>query len=215
MIVSVLTRLGYQTKYAYLKIDCYGNPQDHICAAVWDNDRWKLIDPTLPYRKWKGYDCPHKEYELMTPEEFESKMKEEENYWTQRSITWNNQRYAGLLYAPWIHEEVVVNTVEILETVFLLLIINSAKEYSIYVYYMTYLEENSSTPIMCRVKDNKGFFRFSIKDAQNIWDEEQWGNEYLENEIPIQFQNLHIQKMIECMDKTLPVIQKIVSSIVS
>ncbi|MBR3843034.1 MAG: hypothetical protein IKM38_07195, partial [Christensenellaceae bacterium] len=36
LVVSVLQRLGYETGYAYVHVDCYGDEQDHICAAVRD-----------------------------------------------------------------------------------------------------------------------------------------------------------------------------------
>ena len=47
----------------------------HICAAVNENGKNILIDATLPYRKWHGFDCPHQDYELFSPDEFEYKMK--------------------------------------------------------------------------------------------------------------------------------------------
>ena len=79
LVVSVLTRLGYKTKYAFVSVDCYGNPQEHICAAVWDEEQWKLIDATLPYRKWHGLDCPHKECELLSYDDMKTRLKQEES----------------------------------------------------------------------------------------------------------------------------------------
>ena len=94
LIVSVLTSLGYPVQYAYLKTDCYGNPQDHICAAVWEDNRWKLIDATLPYRKWQGFDCLHQEYELFPPQAFEEKMKKEEAFWTRCALDWDDAQWS-------------------------------------------------------------------------------------------------------------------------
>ena len=120
LTVSVLTGLGYQTKYAYVHIDCYGNPQDHICAAVWNEERWRLTDATLPYRKWHGLDCPHREYELLSYDEMKNRWKQEERYWTDKAKEWKKESFAGLLYAPWVHEEIVLCTDHTLETVFFL-----------------------------------------------------------------------------------------------
>ena len=64
LLVSVFQKLRYEAKYAYIHKDCYGDEQDHICAAVRDNNEWVLIDATLPYRKWCGFNCQHQEYLL-------------------------------------------------------------------------------------------------------------------------------------------------------
>lgn len=75
LIVSTLLDLGIPAKYALLKKDCYGHNQDHICAMAEVNSNWILIDATLPYRKWSGYNTPHLEYDACTPDEFEAKFK--------------------------------------------------------------------------------------------------------------------------------------------
>lgn len=213
LLVSILNELGYQAQYAYLKTDCYDNPQDHICVAVWEDNRWKLVDATLPYRKWNGFDCAHKEYELLTPQAFEEKMKAEERFWTERAITWGDKRYAGLLYAPWIHEEIIVNTDDRLETVFFLLIFDSEKQWQIYINYMVYTSELSKTPIMCRYCEDKEYYSFSINEAGHLWDEKQWGEEYLPEDIPAQFRTVRFEKMEECIRKVVPRIKEIVSGI--
>ena len=59
LLVSVFQKLEYEVKYAYIHKDCYGDEQDHICAAVRDNNKWILIEATLPYRKWHGFNCKH------------------------------------------------------------------------------------------------------------------------------------------------------------
>ena len=109
LVVSVLTCLGYKTKYAFVNVDCYSNPQDHICAAVWSENCWRLIDATLPYRKWHGWDCPHKEFELLSYDDMKKRLKEDEQYWTNKAIEWNKEPFAGLLYAPWVHEDTCPN----------------------------------------------------------------------------------------------------------
>lgn len=213
LIVSVLIRLGYQAAYAYLKIDLYGNPQDHICAAVWSDSRWKLIDATLPYRKWHGFDCPHKEYEILSPQDFRMKMKEEEIYCTEKAVAWGNERYAGLLYAPWIHEKVIVNEPDVLETVFFLLIFQSAQEYSIYVNYFVYNADYALTPVMCTICGDQFLFRFSVYPAANIWDDAQWSREYLLDDIPCEHQDIRLERTTQLIAKMLPRIDKMVRTV--
>lgn len=211
LIVSVLTRLGYKTKYAYVHVDCYGNPQDHICAAVWSAERWQLIDATLPYRQWHGVDCPHLEYELLSYDDMREKLKQEEQYWTNKAIEWKKESFAGLLYAPWIHEEIVLCTDNSLETVFFLLMLNSINDYNILVYYLVYSEAEASSAIMCRVSTEGIFFRFSVNRADNIWDEKQLGEEFAKENIPECYCSDRLLKMIETLNRVVPLIQGIMN----
>ena len=211
LIVSVLTRLEYSMKYAYVHVDCYGNPQDHICAAVWDADQWKLIDATLPYRKWHGFACPHLEYDLLSYDELKNKLKQEEQYWTNKAIEWEKESFAGLLYAPWIHEEIVSCTDNSLETVFFLLILNSVHDYDIYAYYLVYSDTDASNAIMCRVSAGDMYFRFPVNRADNLWDEKQWGEEYRKENIPKCYCSERLSKMTEKLMGAVPQIQRIVN----
>ena len=86
LIVSTLLNLGIPAKYTFVKKDCYGNNQDHICAMAEVDNNWILIDATLPYRKWVGYNTSHIEYETYTPDEFEAKFKKEERYWANLAL---------------------------------------------------------------------------------------------------------------------------------
>lgn len=128
LLVSVFQKLGYEAKYAYIHKDCYGDEQDHICVAVRDNNKWILIEATLPYRKWHGFNCQHQEYELLSPDDFEDKMKKEESYWVSVANKYDNELLAGLLYAPWIHEEIIKQSDSVLESVFFLLILDEQKK---------------------------------------------------------------------------------------
>lgn len=210
LVVSVLMRLEYKAKYAFINVDCYGNPQEHICAAVWDEERWKLIDATLPYRKWQKLDCLHKEYELLSYDEIRTRLKQEEEYWTNKAIEWNKESFSGLLYAPWIHEDIVVCTENSLETVFFLLILDSVSEYKIYVYYLVYSDNNAASVIMSRVNKDGTYYKFSVNCADNLWDEKQWGEEYTKAEIPECYQSERLASMVERIDSIVPSIHKIV-----
>lgn len=211
LVVSVLTRLGYKTKYAFVSVDCYGNPQEHICAAVWDEEQWKLIDATLPYRKWHGWDCPHKECELLSYDDMKTRLKQEEKHWTDKAIEWNRESFAGLLYAPWIHEDVVVCTDDSLETVFFLLILNSVTEYNLYVYYLVYTKDDASSAIMCRATASEQHYRFSVNAADNIWDEKQWGEEYTKPGIPECCHSDRLSTLFERIDRIAPSVHQIIN----
>lgn len=212
LVVSVLTRLEYKTKYVIVNVDCYGNPQDHICAAVWDEGRWKLIDATLPYRKWHSLDCPHKEYELLSYDEMKTKWMKDEQYWTNKAIEWNKESFAGLLYAPWLHEDITVCTNESLETVFFLLQMDSITEYNLYVYYLVYTKKDASSVIMCRVTGDEQYYRFSVNPAENVWAEEQWGDEYTKAKIPACYCTDRLFNMFERINGTMPIINIIMNS---
>ncbi len=212
LLISVLMRLGYKTKYAFVNVDCYGTPQEHICAAVWNEERWQLIDATLPYRKWHGLDCPHKEYELLSYDEMKIRFKQDEQYWTNKATEWNRESFAGLLYAPWLHEDITVCTDDSLEMVFFLLIMDSVTEYNLYIYYLVYTEKDASSLIMCRVAGDEKYYSFSVKPAENVWDEKQWGEEYSESDIPKRYYSDRLFNMFERINEVAPLINGIVNS---
>ena len=212
LLVSVLTRLGYQAQYAVVHVDCYGNPQDHICAAVQSGERRQLIDATLPYRKWHGLDCPHREYELLSCEEMKSRLKQDEQYWTDKATEWRQESFAGLLYAPWIHEEIVLNKEDSLETVFFLLILDSPYVYHTDIYHLVFTETNASCPILCRAEKDVFRFRFSVNRADNLWDEKQWGEAYAKDSIPECYLSDRLSRMLEAIDRIVPLIRNIVDS---
>ena len=144
--------------YAYVHRDCYGDEQDHICAAVRSNGELILIDATLPYRKWHGFNCRHQEYELLSPTEFEERMKKEEAHWTDVADRFGNKLYAGLLYAPWIHERIVSRTDSIIESIFYLLLLNNNRVPTLYAYYMKYTSERGTLPMMSAITEGKQTF---------------------------------------------------------
>ncbi len=211
LLVSVFSALNYETRYAYIRVDCYNNPQDHICAAVWYSGAWVLIDATLPYRRWHGFDCQHKEYELLSTDEFLIKMKKEEAYWTDKAINRGNKKYAGLFYAPWIHEDVIIETEDKLESVFYLLSFENKDKYQIFMNYMIYSKDEAFTPTMCRIIENDIYYSFSEKQATHIWDGKQWGEEYLESTIPERYRSQYYQNMKNSIQKNLSVIRKIIA----
>ena len=188
LIVSVLISLGYEAMYAYVHRDCYGDEQDHICAAVRNNGELILIDATQPYRKWHGINCPHKEFELLGPAEFEAKMKKEEAYWTDVADRYGNRLYAGLLYAPWIHERILRQTDSLIESIFYLLLIDDNKTSTLYAYYRKYTSESGTIPMMSTVTGDMQTFCFSCKEHNSVWDNEQWSESYAPEKIPKEFQ---------------------------
>ena len=170
LLVSVLLAKGFDACYAYIHRDCYGHAQDHICAAVNENGKNILIDATLPYRKWHGFDCPHQDYELFSPDEFEYKMKKEESYWCSEAEKHGCTLLAGLLYAPWIHAECVLETKESFDNVFFLVTLDNLLEPILYVYYQHYTPQKSTVPIMAVISTGKIRFHFSIHPCNDLWD---------------------------------------------
>lgn len=108
-------------------------------------------------------------------------------------MEWGDERYAGLLYAPWIHEEVVVNTDEVLETIFYLFIINGKDNWNLYVYYLHYTPDKAVSPMMAIINPSTMIYRFSISSAESIWDEKQWSEEYIFDNEP---ENLKDERFI-------------------
>ena len=183
-LASVLITLDFKVKYVLLKTDCYKNPQEHICLTVQENNVWKLIDPTNPYRKFCGFDCQHQEYEIKTPEEFLKWNKELERKYLKQADEFGDHRYAGLLFAPWIHQDTIFESEELLEVVFYLLILEKPKSFQIYSTYIEYTKNGGYTPIMCRIENGIENYSFSIHTPKNLWDSNQWSEEYLVDEVP-------------------------------
>ena len=199
LLVSVLQKLGYEARYAYIHKDCYGDKQDHICVAVRDSERWILLDATQPYRKWHGFNCPHQEYELLVPSVFEEKMKNEEKHWTRVANQYGNELYAGLLYAPWIHEEIIRESESALESVFFLLLLNEQKNVTLYAYFKKYSKESGSIPVMSIISNETMKFCFSCRKPDSIWDNEQWSEMYSENDVPDRFDTTELHELKLCI----------------
>lgn len=210
LIVSVLTHLGYETAYAYVQTDCYGHAQDHICAAVRYDARWVLIDATQPYRKWHGFDCPHRAYELLSCEAFETKMKSEEAYWLALAQKHKKEKLAGLYYAPWIHEQCVQETETLRDSVFYLLILEADLTPVLYIYYQRYTEDTGHLPMMAVVREGETSFRFSIHPCEQLWDEAQWGDAYTCETIPETCKTQEYTHFLAAMEQTVPLVWKIV-----
>lgn len=207
-LVSIFLRLGYEARYAYVRRDCYGNEQDHICAAVKENEAWILVDATLPYRKWHGFCCPHQEYELLTPAAFEERMKKEEAHWTNVALHYGNVLYAGLLYAPWIHEEIIAQSEKTLESVFYLLLLDKEKKFTLYAYLLCYTKENGTIPMMCILTEETRKYCFSIKKPHSLWDNDQWSQEYPEADIPKPWKTEAWHAFHTCIARNVPNIQE-------
>ncbi len=184
LLVSVLSALGFDAQYAYVHRDCHGDEQDHICAAAKENDRYILIDSTQPYRKFCGFDCPHQEYELLSPAAFEAKMTAEEEYWQSVADRHNRPAAAGLLYAPWLHSQPIADSPDCLEDAFFLLILDQQLEPTLYVYHERHTREESTLPVMAAVSRAGTFWQFSIHPRSTLWDDAQWSQPYAGDEIP-------------------------------
>ena len=210
LIVSILLSLEIPAKYAYLKRDCYGDEQDHICAAAFLDDRWTLIDATLPYRKWKGFDCPHQEYELLEPDKFEQRMKQIECKCFSKAAKWGKPQYAGILYAPWVHEDIVLCTPEQIDSVFYLFILKQNEDWTIYINYLSYTKSHGHTPIMVTITSEVELYQFSVYPMKSIWDDTQWSDALSLTEVPVKFCTPEFHKMRDSMERNIPqILQRI------
>lgn len=210
LIVSVLLSLDIPAKYAFVNKDCYGDNQDHICAMAKIDNEWILIDATLPYRKWFGYNTPHHEFDVYTPEEFEKRFKKEEKYWSDKSLEWNNEKYGGLLYAPWIHEEIVFNDSDNLKSIFYLLIFDKPDNWNLYIYFLEYTKTKSIAQIVAIVNNDSIYYKFSKYEVESIWDEEQWSEKYLLENVPSQFENTNLKVLSNHLPEMLEKIKRII-----
>lgn len=213
LLVSVLLAKGFNACYAYVHKDCYGHRQDHICAAVNVNGQCILIDATQPYRKWHGFDCPHQDYELLSPDEFERRMKKEESYWCSVAEKHRRTLLAGLLYAPWIHTECILESKESLDNVFFLLTLDNRLEPTLYVYYQHYTPQKSTMPIMSVISTEKMCFHFSIHPCNDLWDDKQWSKGFEEVELPTQYISDELLLMKRSILKVLPQINRILKHV--
>lgn len=213
LLVSVLSALNFDVRYAYVHKDCYGDAQDHICIAVKEENRYILVDATQPYRKWYGFDCPHQEYDLLFPHEFEQKMKEEETHWKFVAQKHNNELLAGLLYAPWIHSECVNDSRECLDNIFFLLSINNRVEPTLYAYYQHYTKQESCIPVMARISKSSTSFHFSIHAHSGVWDDAQWSRAYGGNDIPNEYVSEELQRLQLLITKVTNQVDLILSQI--
>ena len=202
LLVSTFLALGFDVCYAYVHKDCYGDAQDHICAAVKENDRYVLIDATQPYRKWHGYDCPHRDVELLSPNEFEIRMKKEENYWCSVAKKHNKGLLAGLLYAPWIHAERVFESQVRLDEVFFLIFFDGELVPTLYVYYQRYTEQECLLPIMAAISKSKTLYHFSVHPHDGLWDDAQWSEGFTEVEIPKEYISGELRTLKAVVSKT-------------
>ena len=213
LLVCVFQKLGYEAKYAYIHKDCYGDEQDHICAAVRDGAEWILVDATLPYRKWHGFHCPHQDYELFSPEAFEAKMKNEERHWTDVAKRYGDERFAGLLYAPWIHEEIIRQSDDALESVFFLLLLDDRKKATLYAYDKKYTRECGTSPAMCVIADGIPKYCFSCKEPAGIWDPEQYSEPYRDEAVPSRFDTAAFRDLKDCVSRIWPAVSDMLAGL--
>lgn len=209
LLVSVLSAVGFDACYAYVHKDCFGDAQDHICAAVKTDNGSILIDATPPYRKWHGFGCPHRDVELLSPAGFEQKMKQEEQYWRCVADKHNMSSLAGLMYAPWIHAESVCESEDMLDDVFFLLLLNGEMEPTLYAYYRRYTAQKGFLPVMAAISATDTLYHFSVHPCEELWDNGQWSEGFSEAEIPAEYISEELKSLKTAVTKRLSRINEI------
>lgn len=214
LLVSCLINLGYEAKYAYVKRDCYGDTQDHICVAAKIDINWILIDVTAPYLYFHPFNCPHKEYQLYEPFEFQKMMKKEEQYWYDKAVEQGCSNLGGLYFAPWIHDEIVVMNKDRIESVFFLLIMNGKEKWTLYATYLIYKQEKRMSPIRLTINQNNEVrTQFSSDENLEIWDENRWGDEFLISDIENEKKTEEWYKIISTVEDKKELIKKVINGI--
>ena len=89
--------------------------------------------------------------------------------------------------------------------------LNGIHDYNIFAYYLVYSDTNASNVIMCRVSAEEMYFSFSVHHADNLWDEKQWSEEYMKENIPECYCSDRLSKMIERLTNVVPLIKRIVN----
>ncbi|MDL2292578.1 hypothetical protein LJC17_03205, partial [Acholeplasma sp. OttesenSCG-928-E16] len=213
LIVSILTALGFDMMYAFVDIDCYGDSQSHICSAVKVNDEYKLIDATNPYRKFFRPFCPHIKYRLVSIDDFEKEKKEEEIYYLNKSLKdYGSKKLAGILYAPWIHDEVVIETKDKIESVFFLLMVEK-DNWELYIYYISYTKDYGHIHFEILNSKDDLSIRISDRERIDIWDDDQFGKKYDLKEVPYVWIKEKVNKTIETINRFDKEIKKITQSL--
>lgn len=174
LLVSLLVAAGHPAAYATVQKDCYGDWQDHICAATQVAGRWVLIDATDPYRKFHGLDCPHQAFKLLTPAEMTAKFRQDETTWTAQAAEWDDPCMAGVLYAPWLHNQTVMETEDSVGSIFLLLSLPAVHHWRLDAYYQCYTAVRGFSLIRRVITPASSVYQFSEHSPAHIWDEKQW-----------------------------------------
>lgn len=82
--------------------------------------------------------------------------------------------------------------------------------YLTYVTYLVYSKENAFSPVMCRITGDEIYYTFSEKKTDNIWDAEQWGEEYLEIDVPEIKKEPYYDNIIKSIQMNIPIIREFI-----
>ncbi|MFT8410806.1 MAG: transglutaminase-like domain-containing protein [Schleiferilactobacillus perolens] len=171
LLVSLLTAAGKPVQYAHVQQDCYGDRQEHVCVAIQVNNQWQLVDATDPYRKWYGLDCPHQQFTLLSPAQMTSYLQQ-------------TQATPSLLNAPWLHDQIVMETEESMGSVSVLLSLPKTHQWRIDAYYHYYTALCSGALVRQVATPDHSYLQFSEFSPDDIWDEKQWSNPCTVQELP-------------------------------
>lgn len=140
-------------------------------------------------------------------------MKKEEVYWTSVAEKAGKKTAAGLWYAPWIHEEIVLEKDDTLDSVFFLLIMDKNVKSTLYAYYQHYTKNGGIMPCMMIISGDEITYQFSVNEANGIWDNEQWSKGFLLKEIPVKYQTDEWKILCDCVARIKPRVDEILKEI--
>ena len=216
LFVSCMDYLFIQAKYVRVDRDVYGDEQNHICAAFFDEDRWILVDPTLSYDKISGWDIKHKEYRLISKEEHWNTLRKEEYELFMISLKkYKTILLSGVIFAPWIHEEIIDSSADETSTLFILLTLTKELDWQLWITYHIQSPDQQSCPIRIRSTE-KGKYEWDqcISESFGLWDEKRWESRGFVSNLEINT-NQYLTKSMDYLKKNKEKLFSLISLIES
>ena len=67
--------------------------------------------------------------------------------------------------------------------------------------------------LLIRITGEEITYQFSVNEVKSIWDNKQWSEAYLWEEIPVEFQTEVLKQLCECVKNIKPRIDKIMEDV--
>jgi len=178
LFVSFMQALKIPARYGIVERDLYGDAQDHICAAFRDRDesRWISVDPTPSYGKVAGWDIGHRTSEWRDPEEHWAAIREEEIVRLhQAARRYRSLLLSGIIFAPWMYEEIIEVSQAGVTSVFVLLATDDELRWKLHVTCHMKGQKDRSCPIRLRT-DSRDVLEWDecANEQMELWDEARW-----------------------------------------
>lgn len=181
LFVSFMMALNIKVKYVRVVRDIHNDEQDHLCGCFYSEkeQRWVLVDPTPSYGRVSGWDIMHREYQMLDKHVHWKATREEEKYWACRSAEkYNSLLLAGLIFAPWVYEEIIDQSSTEVVSVFVLFTLTVALEWTLTVTCHVNSRQARLCPIRLRRSSENDVWEWDecIEEGYEVWDEKRWSS---------------------------------------